>query len=403
MNIYKIYSREIGSVNPVQVTSSGELPIASTIRDYVVDHSYFNAAYGFDISSYEIDYYQGQLAILADFYEKSEEDWCMVIEDEVKLNYGFEEISSFLEQVPNGTELFFPFDKLKDVKNIQAPKMCAAQIAHFWGSYIYFVNRSGISKILARKYIDRPFDEVLLQLSFADQIYTNYAETDWFDFEEKKCRSYISRYRSVKHAMMNHPAWDPYQKQRAVKLLSQLVGHADKLGVKLMPHAGTLLGHVRHGGIMPWDDDIDISILYSDLEKFLISLKEEGLINYTEWIYKKTGAVYYKFWLNGGEAVDGYTYTFPFVDFWLVHDQGDCLHMTDGYTFDKQSYLDLIEVDFEGCKLFVQREPQMILNAMYDNWDKQIQIFSWCHRTKRRMFKKLTLEIEVDAVGRMLV
>ncbi|WP_316847125.1 LicD family protein [Pedobacter psychrodurus] len=403
MNIYKIYSSETGSIHPVRVTNAGELSIDAAMPDYAVDHAYFNATYGFDISDYEIDYYKYQLAILLDFYDRSEEDWCMVIEDGVDLNYSFDEISLFLEQVPSGTELFFPFDKIKDVENIRAPKMCAAKIAHFWGSYIYFVNRSGINKILSKNYIDRPFDEVLLELSFADQIFTSYAETDWFDFEETKCRSYISRYQSVRHAMMNHSAWNPYQKQSAVKLLNRLVGHANKLAIKLMPHAGTLLGHVRHGGIMPWDDDIDISILYHDLEKFLISVKEEGSISFTEWIYKKTGAIYYKFWLNGGEAVEGYTYTFPFIDFWLVHDKGDSLHMTDGYTFDKQRYLDLTEIDFEGCKLFVQREPQMILDAMYGNWDKQIQVFSWCHRTKKRMFKRLTLEIEVDAMGRMLV
>lgn len=402
MNIYKIYPQENNFNNPMRVTHSEDKPIKPTLKYYEVDHKYFNITYGFDINDYEIDYYRCQVAVLTDFYERSEEDWCMVIEEGVKLNYSFEEISLFLEQVPEDTELFFPFDKLKDVKNIQAPKMCASQIAHFWGSYIYFVKRSGINKILSRNYIDRPFDEMLLHLSFTDQVNTIYAETGIFEFDEKKSRSFINRYQSVRYAMMNHPAWNADQKQSAVKLLNQLADHADRLGIKLMLHAGTLLGHVRHGGIMPWDDDIDISILFCDLEKLLTSLKEEGLINYTEWIYKKTGAIYYKFWLNGGEAVEGYTYTFPFIDFWLVHDKGDYLHMTDGYTFDKQRYLDLTEVEFEGCKLFVQREPEMILNEMYNGWNKQIQIFSWCHRTKKRMFKKLTLEIEVDSMGRLL-
>ncbi len=48
-----------------------------------------------------------------------------------------------------------------------------------------------------------------------------------------------------------------------------------KCGIKYNIIAGTLLGAVRHGGYIPWDDDADVALLRPEYERFREAVKTE--------------------------------------------------------------------------------------------------------------------------------
>lgn len=55
---------------------------------------------------------------------------------------------------------------------------------------------------------------------------------------------------------------------RMVEMLRFLDSVCRKYGIKYWLDSGTLLGAVRHGGFIPWDDDVDVCMPINDLKKF---------------------------------------------------------------------------------------------------------------------------------------
>lgn len=62
--------------------------------------------------------------------------------------------------------------------------------------------------------------------------------------------------------------------QKCFQALTFLEGLSKEYGLRYYLLAGSVLGAVRHGGFIPWDDDIDVGIRIEDLENFEKLVKE---------------------------------------------------------------------------------------------------------------------------------
>lgn len=73
---------------------------------------------------------------------------------------------------------------------------------------------------------------------------------------------------------------------RMLEILKYIDVVCKKHNIKYWLCSGTLLGAVRHGGFIPWDDDMDIEMLREDFEKFAKVMQDEPNANYVLQTHK---------------------------------------------------------------------------------------------------------------------
>lgn len=60
-----------------------------------------------------------------------------------------------------------------------------------------------------------------------------------------------------------------------MEILMDVAKVCEKYNIKWFADYGSLLGAARHGGFIPWDDDLDINMPRHDYEKFIAVMHEE--------------------------------------------------------------------------------------------------------------------------------
>lgn len=89
---------------------------------------------------------------------------------------------------------------------------------------------------------------------------------------------------------MSHPTFDPEalrarfnpdgsplrrMQERMTQMLREIDAICRRHNIRYWLGAGSLLGCIRHGGYIPWDDDLDIEMLREDYDRLMRILPEE--------------------------------------------------------------------------------------------------------------------------------
>lgn len=112
----------------------------------------------------------------------------------------------------------------------------------------------------------------------------------------------------------NHKYLDQTEVDTLYRLLATVDACFDHNKLPYITIGGTLLGQVRHGGLIPWDDDADIAVFD---EAALFSARVRLDLAARGVILKKTETCPKLFFANSPRHTD-YPWNFPFVDVFVL-------------------------------------------------------------------------------------
>lgn len=398
------------SINGFEIVEASQI----LNKEIQVDQEAHITRYGFELSQEEINIARAHIGLWHKFLLSGEE-YCLIIEDSVSIETIEEK---FFEDLHGSLEedwcTCFPYNPLeKRTKNFNLNVRNLTPFEYYnddpfflgteWGTYIYLLSKKG-AKILLKEIttIFLRIDDMILSLNESDRISIFYGNVPFFDFNSIKVRSYQERNQKIRNAIENLNVWNEEDLKDCRSILKRMADKAEELNIKLILQGGSHLGYVRHGGIMPWDDDVDLGIFEGDLQVFLDNIEDAGL-RYTKWVTgQKSNIEYYKLWIDNGRTIEGYPYCFPFVDLWVYDIKGSNLSFRGSIACPNSNNYELELINFEGAKLYTVGNSLEVLDSRYIDWRSTIRIYEWNHKLEKPCRKMLRIGIQVDYSGKFV-
>jgi len=160
-------------------------------------------------------------------------------------------------------------------------------------------------------------------------------------------------------------------KPQAIELLRQTVAMLNECGITYFLISGTLLGPVRHGDFIPWDDDMDLIVDSSILEKF-----DAMMTQYPSNTFTNKGNYLLKIFPKDK--------TWPFVDLFPFSYSEDKTQITFfNKTWDAKQFFPAHNTTFLGIDVCIPASPKYFLDRNFGpNHMIEMKSSTWNHKTE---------------------
>jgi len=420
MITFNVQLSEVQSLKGDDNTQSANIYVPLNYRDYQlsekIDRYWHLERYGFQLSEAEILNYFTHRRAWELFLLSDEQVGCFIeLNNDVIINY--KEVEESINSAEENWDIFFPYNKLENVSvneirirslNLLNPNLRELSrnepyfLGMCWGASLYFLSRNGANKLLKIDDIRQRVEDEMFYQNKRNNIEIYFDSFDWIKVKNLQPFVPKERLQIIKYTVLNYNTWDLESKNIAKAIMCIMGQIGRDFDIDLILQGGSHLGYIRHGGIMPWDDDIDIGIEERHIEKFIELLSSYSNLRIKKFIESTTNAIYYKIWDINGKPIDYYEWTFPFIDLWL-YDRSDRDYVfKNGIICPDSNLHEALDIIFEGASLKIPHNSLQCLDSRYVDWRTTIRIYPYSHKLEKRRPYELRTTIEVNASGRII-